>query len=187
MAKKKTAAQRAAERTLARERQFAATYITNGRNGMRAYMSVFPSCRENSARAKAPLWLARDSVQDEIRKLTDEAWAREAMGAKEVMARMSRIAKQNIRDYYWQPGELNRAGEATEPGHRKPLSELTEAQTECIKGYKYNATGLLIQEHHDKAQQLQNIAKHHQLLNDKTELEVGGKFIVQWGGDESVG
>ncbi len=94
------------------------------------------------------------------------------MSADEVLGRMARIANQNMKDYYWQPGELNGAGEATVTGQRKPLHELTEAQTECIKGYKFSPTGLVIQEHYDKTAQLANVAKFHKLLSDNVNVNL---------------
>lgn len=107
-----------------------------------------------------------------LREITDAAWEAETLSAKETLGRMSRIATQNIRDYYWKPGELDRHGQPTQEGFRKPLSELTEAQTECIKGFKFSPEGLVIQEHYDKAAQLANMAKHHKLLSDNVNVNL---------------
>lgn len=172
------------------ELRFAALYMANGRNGTRAYMVLFPRSGEAAARAHAVAWVAKSNVQDEIAKLTNEAWKREHMSADEVLGRIARIAKQNIADYYWKPGELNRAGEETEVGRRKPLSELTEQQTECIKGFKFSATGLVIQEHYDKAAQLMNMAKHHKLMSDSLSVNLTmplDKMIEQSYGENKAG
>ncbi len=172
MAKKKTAAERAAERRTALYLRFAAIYIANGRNATQAYIATHPGVRANSAATHGGEWVRNSEVQNEIRRLTNEAWKAETLSAEETLGRMSRIATQNIADYYWKPGELDRNGQPTDVGRRKPLSELTEAQTECIKGFKYSATGLVIQEHYDKAQQLGNMAKHHKLLSDNLNVNL---------------
>ncbi len=172
MAKKKTAAERAAERRTVLYMRFAAAYVSNGRNAAQAYLLIHPRVTAASAATLGGTMLRNVEVDAEIRRLTNEVWKREHMSADEVLGRMARIANQNIRDYYWQPGELNRAGEATTTGQRKPLSELTEAQTECIKGYKFSATGLVIQEHYDKTAQLSNIAKFHKLLSDNVNVNL---------------
>jgi len=183
---KKTAKERADARRAVLELRFASLYVANGRNATQAYMAIFPRAQQGSAASKGSLWLRKENIRTEIGRLTDLAWKDEQLSADEVLGRMGRIARQNIADYYWRPGELDRQGQETVVGQRKPLSQLTEAQTECIKGFKFSATGLVIQEHHDKLSQLANVGKHLKLLTDKTEVDVtGGKFIVQWGGDES--
>lgn len=176
MAKRKTAGERRAARIEAEEVRFASIYMGNGRNGTRAWMLLHPRATTASAASSASEWLRRPKVQDEIARLTNEAWKREQMSADEVLGRMARIAKQNIRDYYWQAGELRLSNgmeiEATEVGRRKPLSELTEAQTECIKGFKFNPEGLVIQEHYSKDTQLLNMAKHHKLMTDRVDVNL---------------
>jgi len=185
---KKTAAERAAERRLALEKRFAAIYFANGRNGMRAYMAIYPRSGEAAARAHAPAWVAKSSVQAEFKRLSEEAWDKEAMGAKEVLGRMARVARMDIRDFYWQPGELDRNGHATVEGQRKPLSELTDEQAECVKGFKYSNDGRIIQELYDKTAQWANIAKHLKLLNDKLEVSGadGGPIILKWDDSEDA-
>lgn len=184
---KKTAAERAAARRLVLYLRFAAVYVSNGRNGTQAYMATHRGVQPNSAATQAGEWLGKPEVQDEIQRLTNEAWGKEAMGAQEVLARMARIARMDIGDYYWKPGELNAAGEPTVVGQRKPLSELTDAQRECVKGYKYSTDGLVIQEHWDKPAQLSNVAKHLKLLNDKVDVTVSvslDKLLEQSYGQE---
>lgn len=176
MAKKLTAAQRAAERRAMLEVRFADLYCGNGHNGTQAYMAIFPRAQQGSAAAKASLWLRKDNVQAEIRRLTNIAWKNETMSAEETLGRMSRIAHQNIADYYWQVGEL-KLSDGTEiaaefVGRRKPLAELTRAQTECIKGFKFSATGLVVQEHYSKDTQLLNMAKHHKLMTDRVDVNL---------------
>lgn len=178
MAKRKTAGERRAARIEAEEVRFASIYMGNGRNGTRAWMLLHPRATTASAASSASEWLRRTKVQDEIARLTNEAWKREQMGADEVLGRMARIAKQNIREYYWQleeVGQTKRAGGVVamlDVGDRKPLCELTEAQTECIKGFKFNPEGLVIQEHYDKAAQLGNMAKHHKLMTDRVDVNL---------------
>ena len=178
MPKRKTAAERRAARIEAEELRFAAIYIAQGRNGTRAWNVLHPNARPNSCASSASEWLRRPKVLDEIGRLTNEAWKREQMGADETLGRMARIAKQNIREYYWQleeVGTTKRAGgvvDAGEVGDRKPLCELTEAQTECIKGFKFSPEGLVIQEHYAKDAQLLNMAKHHKLMTDRVDVNL---------------
>lgn len=169
---KKTASERAAERLTTLRLRFAAIYCSNGRNATQAYIAIHPGVLSTSAGTNGGEWLRNTEVVAEIRRLTNEAWKSETLSAEETLARMSRIATQNIRDYYWKPGELDRHGQPTQEGFRKPLSELSEAQTECIKGFKFSPEGLVIQEHYDKAAQLANMAKHHKLLSDNLNVNL---------------
>ena len=153
-------------------KRFAAAWVANGRNGTRAYMVIFPRCAPRSANSHAGEWLAKPEVQTEIARLTAEAWGREHMDATEVLARMARVARQDIRDYYWRPGELDRNGNPTVIGQRKELAELTDIQAESVKGFKYTNDGRLIQELYDKTAQWANIAKHLKLLTDRVDLNL---------------
>lgn len=176
MAKKlragEAAKKRAAERKTALHRQFAAAYISTGRNATLAYIATHPNVQRNSAGTQGFEWLNNPEVIDEIKKLTAAAWKREHMESEEVMARMARIARMDIGDYYWKTGELDRAGLPTVVNQRKPLSELTDEQRTCIKGYKYSSTGLVIQEHHDPMTQLGNVAKHKRLLSENVNVNL---------------
>lgn len=153
-------------------KRFAAVYVSNGRNATQAYLVVKPNVQHNSAGAEGFKLLNLPEVIDEIKRLTAEQWKREHMESEEVLARMARIARMDIGDYYWKPGELDRAGLATVVNQRKPLSELTDEQRTCIKGYKYTTTGLVIQEHHDPTAQLANIGKHKKILTDRVDVNL---------------
>lgn len=166
------AKKRAAARRTVLYLRFAAVYVTNGRNATQAYLTVHPHVQHNTAGAEGFKYLNNPEVQDEIKKLTAAAWKREHMESEEVLARMARIARMDIGDYYWKPGELDRAGLSTTPNQRKPLSELTDEQRTCIKGYKYTTTGLVIQEHYDATAQLVNVAKHKRLLSDNLNVNL---------------
>lgn len=184
---KKTAAQRAAERRMILYKRFAAIYVANGRNATRAYMETHPGVAPNSAATHGGEWVRIGEVSEEIRRLTDEAWDKEAMTAKEVLGRMARIGRTNMADFFWRTGELDHNGNATQVGARKPLDELTEEQTERIKSIKYDFQGHTIYEMWDKPSQLTNVAKHLKLLTDRVDLRVGLKLEDLVGGVDEDG
>lgn len=188
MPKKKTPAERAAERRRALYMRFAAIYVANGRNATQAYLAIHPNVTAGSAGTRGGTMLTNVEVQNEIARLTAEAWKKEHMTAEEVLGRMARVARQDIRDYYWRPGERARDGSETVEGHRKPLSELTDAQAECVKGFRYDSDGRLIQDLYAKDAQWANIAKHLKLLNDKLEVSGadGGPIELRWAGDTNA-
>ncbi len=166
------AKKRAAARRTVLYKRFASVYVTNGRNATQAYLTTHPHVQHNTAGAEGFKLLNNPEVIDEIKVLTAAAWKREHMEGEEALARAARVARMDIGDYYWKPGELDRAGLATTVNQRKPLSELTDEQRTCIKGYKYTTTGLVIQEHYDAMAQLANIMKHKRLLSDNVNVNL---------------
>lgn len=185
---KKTAAEIKAERFKAQVLQFSAAYVSNGRNATRAYQVLFPTCGDASAATKGGQWLRKVEVQDEIQKLTAAAFKREHMSAEEALAIVARRARLDIATFYWKPGELDRDGNTTTVGHRKPLRELTEAQQQCIVGFKSGqwGTDMLFA---DADKNMNFVLKHHKLLTDKVDLNVTlplDKLLEQsYGGEET--
>lgn len=173
---KKTPAERRAVRRAALEKRFAALYVANGRNATAAYRKMFPTCSSASAATKGGQWLRKVGVEAVVAELSAEAWKKEHMTAEEVLARMARLARINIRELYWQPGERDIQGQATTTGQLKSLHDLTEAQAEWIKGFKYSNDGRLIMELWDKPSQLANVAKNLRLLNDKLDIGLSKKL-----------
>lgn len=167
----KTKAQLRAERMASMEKQFAAIYISNGRNATRAYMGIFPTCSEVSAQVKGSQWLGKVMVQDEIERLTTEALKRHHMSAEEALALTAEIARLNPQEYYWAPGELDKDGQPTQAGSRKHLHDLTPDQARRIAGFRRTAFGTEMQ-FRDADRNLAFILKTHKLLSDKFDVTI---------------
>ncbi len=156
----------------ANEKRFCAIYVANGRNGTDAYSQVFPRVARNSANTRASTWLRRHEIQAEVDRLTVEILKREHMTADEALAQMARIARADIGDLFWKPGELDSAGNPTVPRELKPLFEMPKAIRVCIKSFKFDENGNPEFTFWNKDAQLTNIGKHHKLLNESLDVNV---------------
>lgn len=157
------------------------------RHAARAYQEVYERASWLTACSEGSRLLNNPKISQEINSLDTADWAKEAMTQEEIKARMARLARVNIADYYWAPGEVDRNGQPTEEGVRKPLSELTPAQQECIKGYKFSLDGIVVPEFWDKPKQLENIGKHLGVLREKVDHEGldGATINLRWVGDNA--
>lgn len=156
----------------ASEKRFCVLYVGNGRNATQAYQEVFPRVQRNTASANGHRWMTRPEIRAEVERLTIELFERSHMTAAEALARMAEIARSDIGDLVWKPGELDSAGNATLQGAIKPLFEMPEAVRKCIKSLKWDAQGRPEFSFWDKPSQLTNIGKHHKLLNESVDVNV---------------
>ncbi len=109
------------------------------------------------------------------------------MTADEALAINAHRARLNLKDFFWAPGELDSDGNETQPGQRKPLSELSDDQARCIAGFKHTQHGVDIL-FHDSNHNLTQAMKHLKLLNDKLEVSGadGGPIELRWAGDTNA-
>ena len=77
------------------ELAFVLAYFAENMNSTRAYMRLHPKAKYDSARATAPEWLAKPSVQIEIKRRLEE----NAMGAAEALYRLGEMARAEMRPF----------------------------------------------------------------------------------------
>ena len=156
----------------AHEKRFCAIYIRNGRIAAHAYREIRPRVTDGTARVLSSRWMARPEIVAEIDRLTEELLAGEHMSASETLAQMARIARSDIGDLVWKPGELDSGGNATLEGAIKPLYQMPERVRKCIKSLTWDDLGRPSFSFWNKDLQLTNIGKHHKLLNESVDVNV---------------
>lgn len=154
------------------ERRFCIAYVENGRHGGEAYRTVMPNVTAGTARTMASRWMDKPEIAAEIERLTKALLEREHMNVAETLAQMARIARSDIGDLVWKPGELDSGGNATLQGAIKPLYEMPERVRLCIKSLKWDAQGRPEFSFWNKDAQLTNVGKHHKLLNESVDVNV---------------
>lgn len=159
LAKRKTPAERRAERMRVQYLRFAAAYVSNGRNATQAYLLIHPNVTVPSAGTRGGTMLMKVEVQAEIERLTNAALKREHMGADEALALTARIARLNPQDFY------------NADGTRKRLMDMTPEQARCVAGFKPTQFGTeMMFRDADKA--LGHVLKINKLLTDKVDVSV---------------
>ena len=154
------------------ERRFCMAYVQNGRRGGEAYRTVMTHVTDGTARTMATRWLDKTEIVAEIDRLTNDLLTREHMNVAETLAQMARIARSDIGDLVWKPGELDSGGNATLQGAIKPLYEMPERVRVCIKSLRWDAQGRPEFQFWSKDGQLTNVGKHHKLLNEAVDVNV---------------
>jgi hypothetical protein len=154
------------------ERRFCIAYVGNGRNASAAYRETFPAASDRNARQQGYAWTHRPDIVAEIDRLTEELLTREHMTTAETLAQMARIARSDIGDLVWKPGELNSAGQPTDPGTVKALFDMPERVRMCIKSLKWDLLGRPEFTFWSKDSALTNIGKHLKLLNESVDVNV---------------
>lgn len=162
-----------------RDDRFAAIYVANGRNATRAYMKIFPNAKEITARTEGCKYLAKPYVQSEVDRLTQEGFKKEHLSAEETLALVARLARSDMGDLYWKPGELDSEGKPTHVGRQKPLHELPESVRRNIKSIEHtenDGVEIVKVTLWDKPGQIRNALQHHRLISDKVEVGVDKEF-----------
>lgn len=163
-----------------RYERFVLEYITNGGNAAAAYRSVY-NCNMEASHPRASVLLDRPEIIARIDFLRIKAFKRAHMAADETLAEMARIARCDIGDLVWKPGEIDAAGAQLGPndprvGNRKMLHEMPPEVRRCIKSIELTDDGYKIVLW-DKDKQLTNLAKHHKIIDaDQTNININLGF-----------
>jgi phage terminase small subunit len=91
-----------ARRLTPRERRFVEVYLRNGGNASAASAAAGYSARDTSKGARQ---MAKPRVMAEIKRRMDEVYAKESMGTDEVLARIARLARVDVRKLFTANGD----------------------------------------------------------------------------------
>lgn len=138
-------------------------------------MSLFPNAKEDSARAKAPLWLAKDCIRAEIDRLTENVLKKMQASADKVLAEFANLGFSDPAAVTWQPGELDSAGNPTQPGQLKPLYEMPQEVRRTIRSIEHDGRKVKIK-FWDKNPPLTNLGRHHNLIGPDVNVNVSVSF-----------
>ena len=167
-------------------RRFIAAY-RRLRNATRSYLEVYPRSTQNTADSEGSRLLGDPRISQEIERLDSDALKRRHMSADEALAITANLARVNLKEFYWAPGDLDSHGQPTQEGTRKPLHELTDEQARMIAGFK-RVKGGIDMVFRDADLSLGHILKHHKLLSDKVELSGpdGRPIVLKWDDSENA-
>lgn len=143
---------------------FVNEYFLCGMNQTEAYMRLYPRSSYNSARANAARLIAKDSIQEEIKRRLDE----QKMSSKEVLARVSAIGRADVADFVG----VEKPSDLLNPEYRgkthvikKFERTVTVTRTKNGDEIEYQYTKL---ELNDPLSALDKMMRHHGLLRDAT-------------------
>lgn len=154
------------------EKAFCLEYISNGRNGTRAYMKIRPNAKENSAGQSAFEWLNKPEILAEIERMTNLALKRAQASADQVLAELANLGFSDIGNVVWGAGERDSAGNETVEGTIKPLSQMPPAVRRSIKSIKWDILGRPEIVMWDNKGALNMLAKHHKLVDADVQVNV---------------
>lgn len=160
----------------ARERGFANAYLTNGRNATRAYSSVYPNARANTAATGGYTLLRKHHIAAYISEQTEAAFKNEHATVGETLSLIARVARVDPADLLWKTGELDSSGAETTPGSLKSMEQMPMSVRTCIKGWKFDFLGRPEFQFNDRMTALTLLAKHFKLITDKVEFGVDSSF-----------
>lgn len=155
----------------AREVNFCAEYLVsaNGNGAEAARRAGFP---ERSARQVASRMLLRDDIQEKLAELRDKALKRAQASVDMIIAEWTNLGFSDPGNLVWKVGELNSAGQATEPGTIKPLFEMPPEVRRTIKSIRFDINGRPEFSFWPKDASLTSLGKNKKLLSDGVNVNV---------------
>lgn len=115
------------KKAMAKAIEFVEEYLRNGRNGTRAYLKVYPQVTEDTARSKAAVLIAKDSVSAYLQKRDEELRAKYRLTTDDVIKSMSQALHFDPAKLYNEDGSLKKVTELDEDA-RMVLSSLEVAE-----------------------------------------------------------
>lgn len=135
------------------EQTFADTYLTNGFNATRAYITAHPRTSEATAAVQASRLLRKPNITEYL----NTRYAEQVMSAEEALNRVATIARADLSQY--EEGGFINLDAMKEDG----LGFL-------LKGISYKPNGITELQFHDSYKALEDILKAHGKLIEKLEL-----------------
>jgi phage terminase small subunit len=164
---------------------FVNEYFLCGLNATEAYSRAYPGASRETARRNGSALLTNTDISEEVERRLKER----QLSADEVLARLSDMAKADMRDFI-KPIDVgnDRIVMLVDLG-----KALAEGKTHLIKKVKYNAQGGLEIELHDSQAALEKVGRHYGLFKDLQEVTGPGggpitfkEVVVELPPDESM-
>lgn len=148
----------------ARRRRFAAEYVRNGFRGGAAAIKVGYS--KKSAASIASDLIALPEVSERIRALTEGQFERAEMGAKETIARISSIARSDVRKFVDDEGNLI-AVQDLDDDIARAVKKVTVTKRVSTKGDNTDETETTVLEVEGRVPALTLMARYHRMISDQ--------------------
>lgn len=149
-----------------KHRDFLLEYIKNGRNGTRAYLSVYPQTSYESARRLASRLLSKNDVQDALKEYYANLWGDKSKAIGIIFDNLFRIANSDIGDVvYKQNGEL-KIRDFIDIQDTSIIKNISRNIIETKNGYSIHEDVQLF----DKVRANVEMAKILNMISDKVEL-----------------
>lgn len=151
--------------------RFCQEYVKNGKNGSRAYLTVYRTKNEDTARVNASRLLTNTNIKARINELMDKIEDRTLVTPERIIREYARIAFLDIRNFYNDDGTL------------KKITELDDDTAAAIAGmdistFTKDNGEIVISEvvkkikNVDKKGALDSLAKIKGMFVEKVEVEV---------------
>ena len=151
------------KKLLEKENQFIHAYFALGLNATKAYMQVYPNAKYDSARAKAAVMLAKDSVSEAIQKKLDESWEDRDKKISHIFNSLYSAATADIGDYVDENGEIK--AEKLSELNTLPIQQYDRTVSDTKEGQNVKTSIKLM----DKIKAMQELNKIFGIINEKVE------------------